>query len=291
MKDRVWLVTGCSTGLGRSIVQEVLSRGERVVATARDPRTLDELVASAPNRAIAVALDVTKPSQIKMVIDRAMSDFGRIDVVVNNAGFGFKGAIEEATDADVRRVFDTNFFGVLTLLRMVLPYLRKQRSGHIVNISSIGGFRGRAGSGIYASTKFALVGLSEALAGEMADFGVKVTVVAPGAMRTDYAGRSLGRAQPMKAYDFSPTAQRWRVPAKEKQSGDPRRMARAILEAVNAPDPPLWLVLGPAALTEARSKLRTVEKSLDTWQALSGSVDYDPADTEAPAKISLKISD
>jgi NAD(P)-dependent dehydrogenase (short-subunit alcohol dehydrogenase family) len=275
MSNRTWFITGCSTGLGRALAQEVLGRGERVVATARDPGSLVDIVATAPERALGLALDVTCAEQIEAAVRASHDAFGKIDVVVNNAGFGIMGTIEQVADADVRRLFDTNFFGALAVLRATLPHLRAQGAGHVVNIASIGGLRGQPGSGIYSSSKFAMIGMSEALAGELAEFGIGVTVVLPGGIRTEFLGRSLTIVPPGVSYERTGVGQRLLSVGRRRgnKTGDARLMARAILDAVTAPTPPLWLVLGGGAFQAAEGKLSALSQELADWRLTSLSVD------------------
>ena len=197
----VWFITGCSTGFGRELAKVLIDRGYRVVATARDPRKIADLVEGHAVTALAVKLDVEKQPQIEAAVEAAKRKFGRIDVLVNNAGYGYLAAVEEGDDADVRAMFETNFFGLAAMTRAVLPLMRAQKSGAIVNISSMGGFIGFPGSGYYAATKFAVEGLSESLSKEIAPFGIKVLIVEPGPFRTDWAGRSLKTPKrPIDAY-------------------------------------------------------------------------------------------
>ncbi|MGA2794863.1 MAG: oxidoreductase [Roseiarcus sp.] len=190
----VWFVTGCSTGFGREFVRAALAHGFRVVATARNPKKLDDLIAGHEDKAKALALDVTNADQIKHAVSEAERAFGRIDVLVNNAGYGYLAAVEEGEEKDIRAIFDTNFFGLAAMIRAVLPGMRVRKQGYIVNIASVGGIIGFAGSGYYAATKFAVEGLSESLAQEVEPLGIRVLLVEPGPFRTDWAGRSLIRS-------------------------------------------------------------------------------------------------
>jgi len=270
----VWLITGCSTGFGRELVRSVLRRGFRVVATARDPNSLAEF-ATDP-RALVTALDVTRPEQIAAAVAQAEARFGAVDVLVNNAGYGYLSAIEEGDDADVRAMFETNVFGLANVTKAVLPGMRARRRGHVVNISSMGGLIGFAGIGYYNATKFAVEGLSEALAGECAPLGIKVTVVAPGPFRTDWAGRSLKVPKtPIADYADTAGARRGAIQGYSgTQPGDPVRAAEAIIDAVAAPEPPLHLVLGGPAYKAVTSKIKAFSAELEAWREVSLGTDF-----------------
>ena len=225
----VWFVTGCSTGFGRELSTILLKRGYRVVATARDQAKIADLVAAHERTGLALALDVDKQDQIDAAVKAAEARFGRIDVLVNNAGYGYLAAVEEGDDADVRAMFETNFFGLAAMTRAVLPIMRAQKAGAIVNVSSMGGFIGFPGSGYYAATKFAVEGLSESLSKEVAPFGIKVIIVEPGPFRTDWAGRSLKTPKkPVDAYTETAVARRKQIQSYSgAQAGDPVRAAEA----------------------------------------------------------------
>lgn len=221
--SKVWLITGSSTGFGRSLTEAVLQKGDRVVATARKPEQLGDLIEQYPEAAKAVPLDVTNLQEVGNAVKAAVDAFGRIDVLVNNAGYGSMGAIEEQSDEAIKRQFDTNLFGAINMIRAVLPTMREQRSGHILNISSVGGVVSMAGGGIYSSTKFALEAVSEALAQEVAPLGIKVTIIEPGAFRTDFSGRSLATPDRTIA-DYAQTSgkfMQWVQEVDGKQPGDP----------------------------------------------------------------------
>lgn len=245
----VWFITGCSTGFGRELSKALLEAGHRVVVTARDPAKIADLVASHPETGLALALNVDQPAQIEAAVEAAMARFGRIDVLVNNAGYGYLAAVEEGEDAEIRAMFETNVFGLAAMCRAVLPILRAQNSGTIVNISSMGGVCGFPGIGYYNATKFAVEGLSEAMAKELAPLGVKVLIVEPGPFRTDWAGRSLKTPKnAIDAYADTAVARRKATQAYSgTQAGDPVRGVRAIIETVEAEHPPLRLVLGSVA--------------------------------------------
>ena len=273
---KVWLITGCSTGFGRALAEAVLKKGDEVLATAREPEQLGALIDRYPKIAKAVRLDVTLSQDIQAAVDAAIATFGRIDVLVNNAGYGLIGALEEVSDTDIRRQFETNFFGVLRMLRAVLPLMRQQGSGHIVNMSSTAGLVGFGGSSIYCGTKFALEGMSEALAKEVESFGIKVTLIEPGAFRTDFNGRSLAAAeQSIDAYaTVSGASLQWFKDMDGKQLGNPRSAAQAIIQAVESPHPPMRLALGTDAMSLIQEKLEWVKTDLDAWQQVTVSTDY-----------------
>jgi NAD(P)-dependent dehydrogenase (short-subunit alcohol dehydrogenase family) len=254
----VWFITGCSTGFGRELARYALGLGYRVVVTARNPAAVADLAAGHEANALVLALDVVDAAQIAASVAAAEARFGRIDVLVNNAGVGYFAAIEESEDAEVRRMFEINFWGLANMTRAVLPGMRARRSGHIVNISSMGGVRGAPAVGYYNATKFALEGLSEALAQETAPLGIKVLIVEPSGFRTDWAGRSANETPATIAdYDETAGARRRMIRGYSgKQPGDPVRAAAAIVQAVEAPEPPLRLMLGKAALAAGRGRCR-----------------------------------
>lgn len=271
----VWFITGCSTGFGREIAREVLGRGFHCVATARDPSQVQDLVSDA-DRALALKLDVTDPAQVEAAVGAAEARFGRLDVVVNNAGIGYFGAIEDSDEAEVRRMFEINVWGLSTVTRAVLPGMRARRSGHIVNISSIGGLRAFPGVGYYNATKFAVEGLSESLAAEVAPLGIKVTIVEPSGFRTDWAGRSANESTAVIA-DYADTAgvnSRGIRERSGRQAGDPARAAAAIVDVVGSPDPPLRLLLGKAALEGAYGKLDLLRRDFDAWAETTKGADF-----------------
>lgn len=251
---RVWLITGASRGLGRALAEAVISHGHCVVATARDPVTIADLGGAAPQRVRTIGLDVTDSERAGHAVEDAVRAFGRIDVVVNNAGVGLLGALEELSEEQLRGQFETNLFGVINVTRATLPRLRRQRSGHFVQISSVAGVRANAGHSVYAATKFALEGLSEGLAKEVAHLGIRVTIVESGPLRTDFAGRSMTIAEPIDDYAevMGPMHERLRL-LYGTQAGDPALAAEAIFAAVEREDPPLRLALGQHAQTDPRT--------------------------------------
>ena len=274
--DKVWFITGCSTGFGRELAKSVLDRGHRAVVTARDPANVEDLAKGREDRALVLALDVTDPVEVGAAVTSAEKHFGRIDVLVNNAGIGYFGAVEESDDDEVRRMFEINFFGLSAMTRAVLPIMRKRRSGHIVNISSIGGLRSFPTLAYYNATKYAVEGFSEALSIEVAPLGIKVTIVEPSGFRTDWAGRSAGESKNRIA-DYATTAGKNLTDIRGysgKQPGDPVRAAAAIIAAVESPTPPLRLLLGKAALKGARGKLDMLKKDFDTWEKTTVEADF-----------------
>ncbi len=270
----IWLVTGCSTGFGREIARVLLARGRFVVVTARNPATLDEFVGK--ENALVLALDVTVPRQIAEVVKQVETRFGGIDVLVNNAGYGYLSAVEEGEDEEIRAMFETNVFGLANMTKAVLPGMRKRGGGHVVNVSSMGGLIGIPGIGYYNATKFAVEGLSEALAKEAAHLGIKVTVVEPGPFRTDWAGRSLKTPKTAIAdYAQSAGARRAAIQGYSgTQPGDPVRAAEAIILAVESPEPPLHLILGRPAYATVASQLKEFSAEMEKWRDLSLGADF-----------------
>jgi NAD(P)-dependent dehydrogenase (short-subunit alcohol dehydrogenase family) len=274
--SKVWFITGCSTGFGRELSRLVLSLGYRAAVAARSTDDVKDIVSAYPDTAVAVKLDVTKAGEIKDAVQAALKKFGRIDVLVNNAGIGYFGAIEESEEAEIRRMFEINFFGLANVTKEILPILRKQRSGHIINISSVGGLVAFPGIGFYNATKFAVVGYSESLSKETSPLGIKVTVVAPSGFRTDWAGRSANNSA-VTIDDYATTAGANKNNIRSlsgNQAGDPARAAKAIVAAADSPNPPLYLLLGAGALKGARNKLVELQKDIDTWEEITIGADF-----------------
>ena len=274
--SRVWFITGCSSGLGRALAARVLAQGERVVATARDVTALEELANRHPETCRALALDVTDEAQVKSAIAQAAEMFGRLDVVVNNAGYGLVGAFEELNPGEIERNFATNFFGALEVIRAALPILHAQGSGHIVNISAAATISNYPGFSIYGAGKAALESVSEALALELQPFGIKVTIVQPGPFRTDFVRRSLQHAEnEIAGYDRSSGKFRRLLEAMDgKQPGDPEKAADAIIAAVESETPPLRLVLGKYAHDKVRGQLAATERELSAWEAVGRPTEF-----------------
>jgi len=277
---RVWFITGISRGFGREVALAALAEGDYVIGTTRDGKS-----DVSSDRLSVLALDVNQAKDVAAAIAKAWAIHNRIDVVLNNAGFGVLGAVEEVEEQEARKVFDTNFFGTLHVIRAVLPLLRGQGHGHILNVSSIGGIAGATGYGLYCASKFAVEGLSEALASEIKPFGIHVTIIEPGYFRTDFlSGNSLLRAgRVIEAYASTTGKTRATADAKDgRQPGDPALAAKAIISVTRATEPPLRLILGADALEGVRTKLAQVTHDLETWQATTISTAFpQSASTEA----------
>lgn len=280
--DAVWLITGCSTGIGREIAALALEQGYRVVVTARKPEAVADLVAPHGERALALALDVTDRAQIVAAIAAAEDAFGGVDVLVNNAGYGYMAALEEGEDDEVRRLFDTNYFGVVDTIKAVLPGMRSRGRGHIINMSSMTGLVANPPNVYYSSTKFALEAVTEALAQEVAALGLHVTAIEPGAFRTDWGTRSMKEsAVPLEAYAETVGARKELIKAfADKLPGDPRRVADAVLQIARNEDPPLHLLLGQDVLGAFRKKLKALGELIEEWAPVSKDVNF-PPETES----------
>ena len=273
---KVWFITGCSTGFGRSLAVEVLKQGYRAVVSSRKLADVEDITAAYADTALALALDVTKPDEINAAVKAAMDKFGVIDVLVNNAGIGYFGAVEESEEEEVRRMFEINVFGLANMTQAVLPIMRVQRSGHILNIASIGGLRSFPSVGFYNATKYAVDGLSEALSKETEGLGIKVTIIAPSGFRTDWAGRSANNSK-IVIEDYAETAGKNKESIRNysgNQPGDPHRAALAMIKVVESENPPLRLLLGAAALRGARLKLEELKKDFDTWEETTVGADF-----------------
>ncbi|RWQ66038.1 oxidoreductase [Mesorhizobium sp.] len=282
MKDAVWLVTGCSKGLGRALAEQALTAGYRVVVTARSTADIADLVAAHGKAALAVELDVTAAHQIDEAIAAAEDRFGGIDVLVNNAGYGYLAAIEEGEDADIRTLFETDLFGPVNLVKAVLPGMRARRRGHIVSVSSIGGLVTYPGVGYYHMLKFGIEAMSDTLAKELAPLGIGVTAVAPGAFRTDFRGPASIKQSATRIDEYADTAGKSRdgtLAGHRKQAGDPSRGARAIIAAVEAENPPVHLLIGGDALDQFRGRLDALRQETDIWETVTRSTDIVPDKT------------
>lgn len=274
---KTWFITGASRGFGARIAQLALARGDNVVATARNPRTITERLGPHP-RLLPLALDVTDDGQARQAAALAIERFGRIDVLLNNAGYGLLGAVEEASGEEVEALYRTNVFGLLSVTRAVLPYMRSQRAGRVLNISSIGGYRSAAGFGIYCSTKFAVEGLSEAMHAELAPLGIHVTVVEPGYFRTDFLDSSSLSVSGSSIADYDATSGAVRTAARglnHRQPGDPDRLARVLVEFTDTADPPVRLPLGSDTVAAIRAKHAADVAILAQWSSVSESTDFD----------------
>ncbi|HET9560473.1 MAG TPA: oxidoreductase [Propionibacteriaceae bacterium] len=272
-----WLITGCSTGLGSALAEAVIAGGHNAVVTARDAARVADLAVDNTDRVLALPLDVTDTAQVTKAVSQAEEKFGGIDVLVNNAGYGYRAAVEEGDDSDIRALFETQFFGAVAMIKAVLPGMRARRSGAIVNISTIGVQIMPAGSGYYAASKAALEGMSGALHGELKPLGISVTVVEPGAFRTDFAGRSLTQSSTV-IDDYAETAGKRRKEHDTMhgtQPGDPAKAAQAIIAAVEADEPPAFLLLGNDALSVYRRLAAARLDTIENWEHLTTSTDLD----------------
>jgi NAD(P)-dependent dehydrogenase (short-subunit alcohol dehydrogenase family) len=277
MANKVWFVTGASRGFGLLIARDALARGDSVVAAARNPQAIVDALGVHP-RLLPLQLDVTKEAAAVVAAQAAVERFGRIDVLVNNAGYGILGAVEETSAEEVRRNYETNVFGLLNVSRAVLPVMRRQRSGHVINISSLGGYQAYHGWGVYGSTKFAVEGLSEAMAQELAPLGVHVTVVEPGFFRTDFLDATSLVETAARIDDYHDTVGAMRVfaaGANHAQPGDPAKLSQALLKLADAARPPLRLQLGSDAVARAYAKHQQVERELAQWKELALSTDFE----------------
>ncbi|MCW2498322.1 oxidoreductase [Jatrophihabitans sp.] len=273
---RVWLITGAARGIGAQIAEAALASGNAVIAAGRDTAAIATRFGDNP-AVLPVRLDVTDESQARAAVEMGFAHFGRIDVLVNNAGFGLLGAVEESSDQDVRRMYDTNVFGLLNVTRAVLPKMRGQRSGHVINVSSIGGFRASAGFGAYCSTKFAVEALTEALHAELAPLGIRATVIEPGYFRTDFLDASSLAVAPHVIADYADTSGATRARAgglNGKQPGDPAKLAMAVVALVDSEKPPLRLPLGNDTLGAIEQKIAFVAAETEAWRAVSSSTGF-----------------
>jgi NAD(P)-dependent dehydrogenase (short-subunit alcohol dehydrogenase family) len=276
MKDTVWLVTGCSTGFGREIARCALGHGARVVVTARRREAVEDLCAEFPGRALPIALDITDAQQRENAFRQTLDHFGQLDVLVNNAGYGYVAAIEEGDETAFREMFETNFFATLALTRLVLPYFRERGRGRILNNSSQAGLMANPGTGFYSASKHALEGVMEALGKEVAPLGIQVVTIQPGAFRTDWSGRSMQRGGlRMAAYAENVHTRLDMIAAIDgKQPGDPVRAAQVFVDLATMDNPPAQLVLGTGLLQSYRERLAEIQRRLDAWESVSVSAEY-----------------
>jgi len=288
--SKVWLITGSSRGLGRSLAEAVLAHGDLLVATARNPEQLGDLVSTYGEQMRAVALDVTNPEQVRTAVATAIDAFGRIDVVVNNAGYANVASIEETTEEDWRAQIETNLWGVINVTRAALPVLRKQRSGHFVQISSTGGRTGVAGLGPYQTAKWGVEGFSEVLSREVAPLGIKVTLIEPGGFRTDWGGSSMSYTEPSEDYRSTVQSILDYHNQAGNEPGDPAKAAQAIMTIVNEANPPLRLLLGKGAVQLARRIDQAKLAETDRWEKLSSSTDFDDGEENRGTYLGLPQS-
>lgn len=276
---KTWFITGTSTGLGHALAEEVIASGHTLIATARNKEKIADLAAKAPERVLTVDLEVTDGASIKAAVADGMARFGRIDVLVNNAGYGLTGAIEEISLEEARQQYEVNVFGLLAVTQEILPIMRQQQVGHILNISSQGGFVATPGLGIYASTKFAVEAISEALAAEVKAFGIRVTSIQPGPFRTEWAGSNmLHPAHIMPEYEATAGALRRTFQTiNGKQPGDPAKAAKLMMQVVASEQPPLRLPLGRVAIDRIRAKLAEVEAEIKAWEELAKATSFSSA--------------
>jgi short-subunit dehydrogenase len=276
LNNKIWFITGISSGLGKALAQTVIENGDFVIGTFRNQIQAETFNNQYKDKAFALTLDITKPTEIDRIFKLIIEKFGKVDMLVNNAGFGLAGAIEETSTAETREIFEANFFGTLQLTQTFLPLFRQQKSGHIIQISSHGGFKAFPGFGIYNASKFALEGFSEALAIEVAPLGIKLTIVEPGPFRTNFAGNSFRQAEAI-IEDYNPTAGAFRERIKQvngKQEGDPIKAAKAIIDITKLDTPPLRLPLGKIAIISLNAKLDSVQKDINSFKEIAESAVY-----------------
>ncbi|MFW0715458.1 SDR family NAD(P)-dependent oxidoreductase [Pedobacter sp. N23S346] len=273
---KVWFITGASKGLGLSLVNQLLKAGQYVAATSRNINELTSAVNSNSEKFLPLTVNLSDELSVEQAINATITQFGRIDVVINNAGYGIGGSIEELTDEETRNSFDVNVFGTLNVIRKAIPHLRAQKSGHIINISSIAGINGATGWAVYSATKAAVIAFSEVLAEDVKEFGIKVTVVAPGAFRTSFLkAESLVLAKnPIAEYEDVRAVHARYLKMDGQQAGDPEKAAAAMISLAAMPNPPIHLLLGNDALTRATTKIETLEKEFKDWKAITISTDF-----------------
>lgn len=270
---KVWFITGCSSGLGREIAKKIIAEGYKVIATARNVDQLNDLQGIHPENVLLLPLDVTNKEQVKSAVQQAVTTFGRIDVLVNNAGIGYFSSVEESVEEETRKMFEINFWGLMAVTNEVLPHLRKQKSGHIINLSSISGLASFPAVGYYNATKYAVEGISESLAKEVAPIGIKVTLIEPGAFRTNWAGRSANRTQTaIEAYQET-VGKRIERPSGTEE-GDPEKLAEAVFKVAQTENPPLRLLLGAAAYELASDKFTHLLGEMEEWKEVTINADF-----------------
>ncbi|WP_028401449.1 oxidoreductase [Ectobacillus panaciterrae] len=277
-EKKIWFVTGASKGLGLTLVKQLLKNGNRVAATSRTVNDLTKAVNDDTKQFLPLAVDLTNEASVQQAIEQTIETFGKIDVVVNNAGYGLGGSFEELTDQEIRQNFDVNVFGTLNVIRKVMPYLRKQKSGHIFNIASVSGYMGNGGFGSYSATKFAVVGLSEALAEEARPFGIKVTMVAPGFFRTNFLSSGSVMYGKNEIADYKAVREMKYFldnVMDGKQAGNPEKAALAMIRTASEANPPVHLLLGPDAYKMVSEKLVALQKEFDEWKEITCSTDFD----------------
>jgi NAD(P)-dependent dehydrogenase (short-subunit alcohol dehydrogenase family) len=264
---KVWLITGCASGFGRALAEMALARGDKVAASDRSIDTVRDLASQYPDSALALGIDVTKPAEVKAGVDAAFAHFGRVDVLVNNAGYGVQAAVEEVDMAQVRAMFEVNLFGMIEVLRAALPHLRAQGSGHIMNFASVGGRVAGPLMALYSASKFAVEGLSEGLAAEVADFGIKVTVIEPGAFATKFGVSAVMPSNPMEAYE--PIRSKMAEVIKGLAQGIAGDLAGAMLELADSPNPPRQFIGGSDAYAMIEGSLKAQQEEMEAWRDLS----------------------
>lgn len=273
-QNKVWLITGCSTGFGRVLAEQAIQAGYRVVVTARQLEAIADLAKDREDRVLALPLDVTQPEQIQAAVQHTLTHFGSIDVLVNNAGIGYFSSVEESVEKETRKMFEINFWGLMHMTNAVLPHMRNQRSGHIINFSSIGGLASFPTLGYYHATKYAVEGVSESLAQEVAPFNIHVSLIEPSSFRTDWAGRSSVKTSSSIAEYQSFMDMIVTPDAAGKEPGDPQKAAEAVLQIVESDKPPLRLLLGNAAYAAATHKLNTLLQSIEEWKEVTQNADF-----------------
>jgi NAD(P)-dependent dehydrogenase (short-subunit alcohol dehydrogenase family) len=274
INQKVWFITGCSSGLGKALANRVLKSGANVVVTGRKLADINHFATEFPNQVLVMNVDVTNTQQIRSAVDAAKNKFGHIDVLVNNAGIGIFGAIEEIPDKEVRNIFETNFFGTLNMIKAILPIMRAQKSGHIINVTALGGIVATQCLGIFNATKFAIEGLSESLEQEVSPIGIKITLIEPGPTRTPFMN-SMKRFESINDYNESREFIKNIIEQYGNyQPGDPEKIAQTIMEVANNPVPPLHLLMGKFSVERTREKLSNLSETITEWEKISCDTDY-----------------